>query len=189
MKRFLLFTFVCFLGILSCASGPEPLPEEPAPVVQPEPVVQAPVVVPAPAPESPPVEVPFDFGNITEEVRIHTMADIEQLIGNLNEIIRRKDYQGWVGNLDQSYLAKISAQDYLDSISNMASFKRQNIVLKTAQDYFTHVVVPSRANDHVDQIDFDSEREIVKAYRFTSDGKTLLLYELKNLEGAWKIAN
>jgi hypothetical protein len=208
MKRFFWFIAVCLLGISSCVSGPDPLPEEPAPVIQPEPVAPAapapvvaepaapepvapePVAPPSPEPEIPPVEASFDFSNVTEEVFKHTEVDIQQLIANLNEIIRRKDYQGWVSNLDESYFAEKNSRAYLDGISNNAVFKRQNIVLRTARDYFNYVVVPSRTNDHVDRIDIDSEREVVKAYQNTSDGRQqLLLYELKNVDGAWKIAN
>jgi hypothetical protein len=189
MKRTLLFIAICLLGILSCVSGPEPLAEVPAvqpkpvPVIQPEPVVQAVPEPPAPpAPESPPAVVHFDSVDVPEEVYTSTKVDVQQFIGNLNQIIRRKDYKGWISNLDESYLSTISSSEYLKSRS------RQGFTLRNAEDYFTRVVVPSRANDHIEDIEFVTETP-VKAFTVTPNGQRLRLYELNSVGGTWKIVN
>ncbi|MDR1971957.1 MAG: hypothetical protein LBQ46_08540 [Treponema sp.] len=218
MKRFMLLIGACLFGFVSCVSQPEARSEEPVPAAfpvsqapavpeSPAPPVPDPLPVPEPPPE-PPAELPpepslaredpppeeapsFDYANITEEVVIHTRAEVQQLVGKLNEIIRSGNYRAWVENLDKSYLDRISSQEFLDNISQQPRLKSQKIVLKSARDYFTNVVVPSRAGDRVDDIDieFDPAEEKVFAFRIIPNGDRLRLYELKFAEGVWKIAN
>jgi hypothetical protein len=134
----------------------------------------------------------FDYGNITEEVRTHTRAEIQQLIGELDGIIERENYQAWVQSLDKSYLEKISSRDFLAVQSQSPRLKSQE-GLKNAEEYFKKVVVPSRINTdyRIDDIDiqFVPEEEKVLAFLTTPAGRRLRLYELKNVDGIWKIAN
>jgi hypothetical protein len=62
------------------------------------------------------------------------------------------------------------------------------VVLRTARDYFTNVVVPARKNDRVDDIEFISANQ-VKAYTVDSQGQRLVLYNLDKTDGEWKITN
>jgi uncharacterized protein YigE (DUF2233 family) len=50
------------------------------------------------------------------------------------------------------------------------------------------VVVPSRANDRVDDIEFASQKR-VKAYTVTPNGTRLRLYDLEHIGDQWKIIN
>ena len=202
--------------VLSCGSGPKPsgeAPAEPAPVVQPEtpaPVTPPPETPPAPAPEippetvqtTPPPEAVFDPSSVTEEKYETTKADIQTLIDQLNRIIRARNYDAWVTYLSNSYLQEIGSQDFLaarteelykrDQIvaSNLGRDPRrvQKNVLKTAKDYFDNIVVPSRSNDRMDDIDFVSENR-VKAYTVDSRGNRLVLYDLELIDNKWKIIN
>jgi hypothetical protein len=193
MKRFFLLISICLGGLVSCTTQPELQSEKPEPV---EPVNQAPVILvnPAPSPEeAPPEETPiFDYSNITEEVRTHTRAEIQQLIGELDGIIESENYQAWIGSLDRSYLERINSQDFLATQSQSPRLKSQDS-LKNAEEYFKKVVVPSRANTdyQIDDIDiqFIPEEEKVLAFLTTSTGRRLRLYELRNVDGIWKIAN
>jgi hypothetical protein len=202
MKRFFWFIAVCFLGIVSCVSGPEPLPQEPAPVVQPAPVAPvpvtpAPVVVapvvpepvapPPPEPESPPVEEVFDSTSLSDADISRIEAEVRQFIANLTQIIRRKDYKGWNSNLDTDYFSEISSPAFLERISNEPRLKSQKKVLTSAEDYFTNVIVPSRANDRVDDVSVISETR-AKAYT-TTGSSTYLLYNLAKMEGSWMIVD
>jgi hypothetical protein len=184
------------MGIMSCTSQPELQSEEPVPA---EPVIQeAPVIMvdlgPSDSiPESPPPEPPvFDYSNITEEVRTHTRAEIQHLIGELDGIIEKQDYQAWINSLDSSYLERISSKDFLALQSQSPRLKSQES-LKSVEEYFKKVVVPSRASAdyHIDDIDiqFIPEEEKVLAFLTTPAGRRLRLYELKNVDGTWKIAN
>jgi hypothetical protein len=171
MKRLM----VCFLFLLvltvSCGSKPA-VNEEPVPG---EPVSQA-------------VVEEFDPGSISQEVFDSTKVDVQQFIADLNQIIRSRNYDAWVFHLGSDYFAEKSSSEYLAQTSEQPRLKTQKIVLASPQDYFIHVVVPSRANDRVDDIEFISPTR-VKAYTVTPNGQRLRLYDLENSENTWKIIN
>ena len=180
---------------------PAPVEPAPAPVEPPPPPVQ--VVQPAaPVQSAPPPKEVFDPGNITEEMYETTKADVQSLIADLNRIIRARNYNAWVGHLSASYLKEISSQPFLENITEEL-YKRDQIVatnlgrdprrvqkkiLRTAKDYFDNVVVPSRSNDRMDDIDFVSENR-VKAYTLDTRGQRLILYDLELIDEKWKIIN
>jgi hypothetical protein len=153
-----------------------------------------------PAVENPPEDKPvpvqvqtveddfFDPGTITQEIFDSTKVDVQKFIGDLNQIIRAGNYNAWVSHLGDSYFAEKSSPEYLAQISEQPRLKSRRIVLLSPEDYFTHVVVPSRANDHVDDIEFVSQNR-VKAYTITPNGQRLRLYDLENIGGSWKIIN
>ncbi|MDR1211571.1 MAG: hypothetical protein LBK40_04990 [Spirochaetaceae bacterium] len=175
----------CFLVLLSCAgqpSGQEAVPAPAAPVV-PELVAESEPVVP----DEPPDEN-FDPATISREIFDSTKIDVQQLIQDLNGIIRVRDYRAWVSHLSENYLRNISSPDFLAQISASARLRQQKIVLNSPEDYFNHVVVPSRANDRVDDIEFTSQNR-VKAYTLTPNGQRLRLYELEKTGNSWKIMN
>ncbi|MDR2375348.1 MAG: hypothetical protein LBD96_02800 [Treponema sp.] len=175
----------------------EPVPDEPVPdePVPDEPVPDEPVPdEPAPdEPAPPPVHPVFDYSSITEEVRNSTKVNIRELIGELNGIIRRGDFNAWVSRLDESYLARLSSREFLDIVSQTPKLRSRGEPLKDLEDYFINVVIPSRANtgNRVDdiEIEFIPAEEKVLAFRTTSNGRRERLYELKNIDGTWKIIN
>lgn len=154
---------------------------------------QAPAA-PDPQPKTPdtpaaPGETPdFDPSSITQEEKDTAMTEISQLIQRLNGIIRAKNYNSWVSYLDPNYFAVISSPEYLARISQADVLVKQKITLKSAQDYFIHVVVPARTNDRVDDIEFISHNR-VKAYTINSRGDRLRLYDLEKNGNEWKIIN
>jgi hypothetical protein len=169
MKRLMvIFLAVC---AMSCRTKPA-LNEDPVPVTA------------APQPE----EEEFDPGSISQEVFDSTKVDVQQFIADLNQIIRRKDYETWVFHLGSDYFTKMSSPENLAQISEQPRLKTQKIVLTSPYDYFIYVVVPSRANDRVDDIEFISPTR-VKAYTVTPNGQRLRLYDLENSENTWKIIN
>ena len=142
----------------------------------------------------------FDPLSISEEVYAAAMADIQALIEDLNGIIRGRNYNAWLLHLSDSYLELINSPGFLgerteelyrrDQIvaQNMGRDPRlvEKRVLRSSRDYFTNVVVPSRSNDRVDDIDFLSVNN-VKAYTFDLRGQRLVLYNLAEIDGKWKI--
>ena len=173
--------------ILACQTGPEPVP---APQAAPPPVEPQVVVV---------EEEVFEPENVAQELYDTTMADIQALIGELNRIIRARNYDAWVGHLSGDYHARLNSEEFLEERTEEL-FRREQIiaanmgrtaqrrVLRNSRDYFDHIVVPSRSNDRVDDIDFTS-RTSVRAYTIDSRGNTLILYDLENIDGNWKIIN
>jgi hypothetical protein len=193
MQRPKILFFLSFILILfiSCGSAPEteaPLPEAPAP--PPAEASETSAEIPSPAP--PAEEAVFDPAAISKERKETTKVDVQKFIKDLNNIIRNKNFNAWKAALSGEYLEKISSETYLKQISEQPALKRQNIALKTPEDYFTFVVVPSRANDRVDDIDFISENR-VKAYTLQTkqDGivQRLRLYDLEHIGNTWKIIN
>jgi len=63
-------------------------------------------------------------------------------------------------------MAAISSPAFLARVSESARLKNQKIVLRDLKDYFMYVVVPSRANDRVDDIEFIGQNR-VKAFTVT----------------------
>jgi hypothetical protein len=188
---------ICILTvILSCATAEPPIPESDVtmPSVSIEevvPVPEGPIEEDTPLLEKIIVEKPveeeiFDPSSITQEVFDTAKADVQELIQQLNQIIRNKDYMSWRSYLGQTYLDAISDSDFLSRLSASARLKTQNIVLRGPGDYFLYVVVPSRANDRVDDIEFVGTNQ-VKAFTITPKGQRLRLYNLEKKNGHWKI--
>jgi len=199
---------------LSCESPPElsgTIPQEPVSedltpmpvqVIEPEPIQAAEVPVEVSHPKEEAREVVFDPHSISTETYNAAMADIQTLIADLNRIIRARNYDAWADHLDGSYYSVISSNVFLEERTEEL-FRRDQIVaqnmgrdprlvekkiLRTARDYFNNVVVPSRSNDRLDDIDFVSEHK-VKAYTIDTRGNKLILYDLEEIGGKWKIVN
>jgi hypothetical protein len=163
---------------ISCGSSPKTVSEP-----EPEPIPAE--AVSQPAPEA---EAEFDPGSISQEVFDSTKVDVQRFIEELNRIIRNRNYDVWVSHLGDDYFTEKSSPEYLAQISEQPRLKTQKIVLTTAHDYFVHVVVPSRQNDRVDDIEFVSPTR-VKAYTVTPNGQRLRLYDLESSGNTWKIIN
>jgi len=165
--------------------------------------VQAtPAPIPVPVRNTTPAAVVFDPQSITEEKFIATKTDVQALIEDLNRIIRARNYNAWRTYLADSYFEEISSHEFLEErteeLYNRDQIVATNLgrdprrvskkILRTAKDYFDNVVVPSRSNDRMDDIDFVSENR-VKAYTMDTRGHRLVLYDLEFIGGEWKIIN
>jgi len=134
----------------------------------------------------------FDLSSISQEYYASTKEEVQHIIEGLNESIRKKDYEAWKTALSTEYFAGISSPENLTLMSEQPAMKTRKIVLKTAEDYFIHVVVPSRANSRVDDIEFVN-RERVKAFTVNTnkagEEQKLRLYDLEKISNTWKIIN
>jgi len=204
MKQIGLLLILPIVFALSCGTAPEPQgsgtqAEQPEPAA--EPVQTAPPEQPV-QPVAPPEEKVFDPQSITDEMFANTKADVQALIADLNRIIRARNFNGWVAYLAETYYREISSAAFLEERTDEL-YKRDQIVaqntgrdprlvqkknLRTARDYFENVVVPSRSNDRMDEIDFLSENR-VRAYTVDTRGTRLILYDLELIDKMWKIIN
>jgi hypothetical protein len=137
-------------------------------------------------------EAGFDPRSVSAQEKETTMGEMRLLIAEINRVIRAKDYNGWLSYLAEDFIAAINSPDYLAQLSESSlQLKSQNIVLKTPQDYFTHVVVASRESIRVDasldDIEFLNHNR-VKAYTVNTRRQRLRLFEFVKAGGAWKIA-
>ena len=130
----------------------------------------------------------FDAGTISREYYDQTLADVRQFINRLNTIITNNNYNGWRNALSDEYYALISTPEYLARRSEEPGLKTRRIVLRTVNDYFIHVVVPSRADSRVDEIEFAADH-IVKAFYLDTSARRLRVYELRKIGNDWKIVN
>jgi hypothetical protein len=133
-----------------------------------------------------PEEEIFDPDTITQEMYDTTKKDVQQLISELNGIIRARNYDAWVSYLGSAYYEEINSPDFLRRISESSFLKSSHTVLSDARDYFIRVVVPSRMNSRVDDIEFISQKR-VKAFTVTATGQRLRLYDLEDFGDGWKI--
>ena len=178
--------------MVSCKSQPQAVetpPEENTPVIAAEEIIE---------PEASAPEI-TESNEVSQEMYEQTLAEVKLFIDNLNKTIRAKNYSGWKGALSDEYFNEISSKEFLDNASESPVLKSKKIVLKTPNDYFTNVVVPSRANSRVDDIEFTDNNNI-KAYyvetRTRKEGndtltetRRLRLYELTKSGDEWKIVN
>jgi hypothetical protein len=134
----------------------------------------------------------FDPGVISQEYYVLTKEDVQHFIEELNSIIRNRNYNAWRNALSPEYFAQISSEENLQQISELPAMKTRGIVLRTPEDYFINVVVPSRANSRVDDIEFVN-RDRVKAFTIMTsragEEQRLRLYDLERSGSMWKIIN
>ncbi|MCL2196302.1 MAG: hypothetical protein FWB77_01675 [Treponema sp.] len=134
----------------------------------------------------------FDPARITQQHYITTRDEVQKFIEALNQIIRERKFSEWKANLSSEYFAEISSAENLRNLSEQPAMKTRRIVLRTAEDYFLNVVVPSRANLRVDDIEFVSMNR-VKAFTFTKNSAgedvSLRLYDLEKIGNSWTIIN
>ncbi len=126
-----------------------------------------------------------DTYEVSDEVYNRTFSEIEELIDNLNEIIRNEDFEAWKENLTQKYIDTMSSPENLQRISEKPAIKDSGLEVDSLKSYFMNVVVPSRANSRVDEIVFVNDNRI-KAFMVINGQKTIL-YRLVKVDGQWKI--
>jgi hypothetical protein len=186
-----LYFLIPLIGVFSCASNGKETKPEPAVQPLPLPAFEAPAAVMREA-EAEEEEAVFDPQSITAQEKETTMDEMRLLVVEINRVIRARDYESWLSYLADDFIAAINSPGYLAQLSETSrQLKGQNIVLKTARDYFTYVVVASRENVRVDasldDIEFLSHNR-VKAYTVNTRNQRLRLFEFVKVGNAWKIA-
>ena len=176
------------------AATPPAAATPPVAVYQPGPPAPAvPVQPPGPAPigpvrtnvPSPSVGIAFDPNAVSKQEHDTALSEVQQLIRTLNGIISSRNYDALLSYLHPDYQTLINSGEYPKRINSSQRFKTGNIEITSAIDYFDKVVVPSRTNDRVDDVEFIS-RNRVKAY-YINRGNKLRLYDLEKTGLGWKI--
>jgi len=122
---------------------------------------------------------------VTKEVYQKTFEEIEGVIADLNAIIRARDFVRWERRLTAAYRERTSSPEYLAGVSQSAALKKNNVVLRSLEDYFNQVVVPSRSSAKLDQLAFVDATH-VKAITVIQ-GEAYILYWLVREDGTWNI--
>ena len=146
-------------------------------------------------------EEPSTNFTVSQEVYDETLAEVRHFVENLNALVHNKDYEGWKNALSDEFFAYISSPEFLAKASESTVLRSQKIVLKTANDYFHYVVVPSRSNSRVDAIEFVATDRVKVFYQesrvrrgenntTSTEVRRLRLYDLiKRTGDTWKIVN
>ncbi len=121
----------------------------------------------------------------TEEQYLKTFHEVQDVIAALTKIIAAGDYDGWTQYLTGEYIASRSSAEFLQDASSAPILKKNGIVLKTLRDYFDNVVVRSRLQATLDDIQFLDETH-VKAIGAVQ-GTPVILYYLVSEGGRWKV--
>jgi hypothetical protein len=178
----LILAVICFAA--SCKTPPEAPPEDST--------EWAYIQVDTPPAQTPTQTPTFNQNQITQEYRASTMSDVRIFIEELNGIIRRREYNKWKSALSAEYFAEISSPEYLRATSELPAMKTRQVILRSPEDYFRHVVVPSRSNSRVDDIEFISSNR-VKVFTVmlnkAGEEQRLRLYDLERSGNTWKIIN
>lgn len=193
MKKTFYFLGLCLVVILigSCASAPETKPapvvetqvneEKPQQVEKPVEEVKPKVETPKPADEE--VVAQFEGVSITKKDKEIAKSEIEEVVKKLNDITAKKDYGRWRYWLSTEYKKEFSKPDVLKKTSEglPAAFKGKQ--LKSIEDYFYYVFVPSRQNGRVDDIAYLTPTK-VQVLMMTSTQK-LIFYNLEKIDDRW----
>lgn len=163
------------LLLLGCATEPVESELEPEPADLPT-AVDEPAVEPS---------ANGDF-EVTEELYEQTFEEVERVISRLNEIISVGDYEAWLEYLTPEYIEAITAPENLAELNASPLLQRNNIIVEDLQDYFEYVVVPSRANLRLDDLEFIDDNT-VQAIMIVRDRRAIL-YLLRRLNGDWRIS-
>jgi len=207
-NKYIFFIIIAVIAtVISCNSAPKTTQEPPVnrPVETTAAVTVPPVVV-TPAVTGQPVvtvreEEPktetitvFDPANVSEELYKSTREEVQLFIENLNEIIKNRDYDAWQASLSSEYIDAVASPVNLNWISDSAIMKRNHIVLKDLNDYFTYVVIPARSDDRIHSenvdIEFINENRVTAFTTRTSgsgEGIIEILYDLEKIDNSWKI--
>jgi len=121
----------------------------------------------------------------SEELYLKTFREVQDVVAAITRIIAAGDYDGWKGYLTEEYIQSRSSAGFLADASNAAVLKKNGIVLKSLRDYFDNVVVRSRLQATLDDIQFLDETH-VKAIALVQ-GTPVILYYLVHEDGGWKI--
>jgi hypothetical protein len=166
------------LFMTGCASSPAPVASAPVQAAAPE------TSEPAPDTTAAKTEKPAEFV-VTEDLYRKTFGEIEQLVNTLDRSIKEKNFDEWVTYLSPEYEAHAADQAFLKEASQSAVLRKRGITLHSLKDYFLYVVVPSRSQAKLDDINFVDETH-VKAIALVND-KPVILYWLVRSDTRWKI--
>ncbi len=115
-----------------------------------------------------------------------TFNEILLFIKNMDEIIAAKDFEKWKTKCSPEYLARYSNPAVLRDLSEKPNLKDSRIVLRSLEDYFYRVFVPSRVRAPLDRISF-IEKNRVKAVTVVNGVPYVVYYLEKDSNNEWKI--
>lgn len=161
--------------------------EVPAPAL---PVEQPQVVQPEPQKVEKPAEPANDeYTRSTGDIQIsqdtfeNDKRSVLEIIGNLNDIMKERNYNEWLKYVDQSSVNYWSQKPNLKKAEKKLPIK--GIQLKTLKDYFIYVFIPARAGRDVSEIRYISDTAI-KAVQ-VDEQQDIVYYYFNKSKDTWKL--
>lgn len=178
MKKMCYFFGLCLVVFLigSCASAPETKPVSVAKtqVNEKKPKAEA----PKQADEE--VVAQFEGVSITKKEKEIAKSEIREVVKKLNDITAQKDYGRWRYWLSTEYRKEYSKLEVLKKASEGLPAHQKGTQLKSIEDYFYYVFVPSRQNKVFDDITYLSPTKVEAR---TTDSK--VLYRFEKIDERW----
>ena len=195
MKKIFYFLGLCLVVFLigSCASAPETKPVSAAEtkvnekktqqVQKPKAVVMSKSQAETSKAADEEVVAQFEGISITKKDKEIAKSEIEEVVKKLNDITAQKDYGRWRYWLSTEYIKEFSKPDVLKKTSEGLPSNLKGKQLKSIEDYFYYVFVPSRQNGRVDDIAYLTPTK-VRVLKITST-QTLIFYNLEKIDERW----
>ena len=121
----------------------------------------------------------------TVELYKKTFNEVQAVIAELTRIIAEGDYNQWLTYLTTDYVGRTGSPAFLDEASQAGVLKKNGIVLTNLQDYFNNVVVRSRLQAKLEDINFVDATHVKAITRV--QGAPVILYYLVQEDGRWKV--
>ena len=195
MKKIFYFLGLCLVVFLigSCASTPETKPvsasetkvneKKTQQVQKPKAVVMSKSQAETSKAADEEVVAQFEGISITKKDKEIAKSEIEEVVKKLNDITAQKDYGRWRYWLSTEYIKEFSKPDVLRKTSEGLPSNLKGKQLKSIEDYFYYVFVPSRQNGRVDDIAYLTPTK-VRVLKITST-QTLIFYNLEKIDERW----
>lgn len=130
-------------------------------------------------PVAPPSVTPDPYSDETFEA-------VDELVDRLNDVIAARDFETWERYLSQEYRDHFADEEVLQELERSPVLRSAQVRLRSLQDYFQHVVVPSRHDAQLDELQVDGQEEITALSQV--QGRRVVLYHLIWQGEEWKVA-
>ena len=121
---------------------------------------------------------------VSEDTFKHDKQDILKIIDELSVIMEERKYKEWLKYVDQTSI------DYWTQPKNLTKAQKRlpvkGLRLRSLEDYFKFVFIPSRRGKNVTEIRYESDT-YVKAVEVTEENGELIYYYFNKIKGEWKI--
>lgn len=120
---------------------------------------------------------------VSKDIFEKDKAEILNKIEELNVIMKNRSYSQWLRYIEPNSINYWSQKKNLNAASKQLPVK--GIQLKSLEDYFNYVFIPSRMGKQIDEIRYISSSSI-KAVQ-VRESTTVIFYNFKKINGDWRV--
>jgi hypothetical protein len=123
---------------------------------------------------------------VSRELYNRTFGEVLHFLKQMDAIIAARDFKAWKAQCTAGFLAAYSDPMRLHELSQKPNLKDRRIVLRSLEDYFYFVFIPSRVETKLDKLDFTAKNR-VKAVAVIDDKPYVVYFLEKDENNIWKI--